>query len=179
MTISSMFAKKNSRAHAFTLMELLLVVVLLGVLAGVVFPRLRGSVRAAGLDEAAQRLAALVRFARAESVRRALKIRLTLDLPRGTCSLSLQNADSTGAEDFTEFDDPLLDAEHALPQGVRFGRIRQNEQLVRSAVIVFNPDGVSEPYSIELADQTHRVFLVEIGAWVDQVTVTRQKEPAP
>jgi len=156
----------------------LLVVVLLGVLAGVVFPRLRGSVRAAGLDEAAQRLAALVRFARAESVRRALKIRLTIDTPHATCSLALQNADSASAEDFTQFDDPLLDEELPLPQGVRISRIRQGEQTLRSTVIVFNPDGVSEPYTIELTDETQRVFLVEIGPWVDQVSVTRQKENA-
>lgn len=146
------------------------------MLAAVVFPRLRGSVRAAGLDEAAQRLAALVRFARAESVRRALKIRLTIDTPRAACSLAIQNADSTGAEDFAPFDDPLLDEELPLPQGVRFGRIRQNEQVMRSSFIIFNPDGVSEPYAIELTDQTQRVILVEIGPWVDQVTVTRQKE---
>lgn len=149
---------------------------LLGVLAGVVFPRLRGSVRAAGLDEAAQRLASFVRFARAESVRRALKIRLTVDTPRAACALEIQNADSSASEDFTLFDDPLLDEELALPQGVRIGHVRQGEQTLRATTIVFNPDGVSEPYTIELTDQTARVLLVEIGPWVDQVTVTRQKE---
>lgn len=158
---------------------MLLVVVLLGVLAGVVFPRLRGSVRAAGIDEAAQRLAALIRFARAESVRRALKIRLTIDTPRAACALALQNPDSAGAEDFASFDDPLLDEELPLPQSVRFGRIRQNEQVMRSSVIVFYPDGVSEPFTIELTDDTNRVLLVEIGPWLDQVTVSRQKVPAP
>ncbi|MCX5769019.1 MAG: GspH/FimT family protein [Candidatus Hydrogenedentes bacterium] len=176
-TISSTTAKKNSRA--FTLIELLLVVVLLGVLAGVVFPRLRGSVRATGLDEAAQRLAAFIRFARAESVRRALKIQLTIHSPRATCSLALQNTESTAPEDFTTFDDPLLDQELALPQGVRIGRVRQAQQTLRAPIIVFNPDGVSEPYSIELTDQSNRVFLVEIGPWLDQVTVSRKKEPAP
>lgn len=149
------------------------------MLAGVVFPRLRGSVRATGLDEAAQRLAAFIRFARAESVRRALKIQLTIDSPRATCSLALQNTESTAPEDFTTFDDPLLDQELALPQGVRIGRVRQAQQTLRAPIIVFNPDGVSEPYFIELTDQSNRVFLVEIGPWLDQVTVSRQKEPEP
>jgi len=149
------------------------------VLAGVVFPRLRGSVRAAGLDEAAQRLAALIRFARAESVRRALKIQLNIDTPRASCSLALQNPDSAGTEDFIPFNDPLLDQDLSLPQGVRIARIRQAEQTLRSSTIVFNPDGVSEPYTIELTDQSNRVFLLEIGPWLDQVTVSRQKVPAP
>jgi len=50
---------------------------------------------------------------------------------------------------------------------------------MRSSVIVFYPDGVSEPFTIELTDDTNRVLLVEIGPWLDQVTVSRQKVPAP
>jgi Tfp pilus assembly protein FimT len=160
-------------------MDLVLVVILLGVLAGVVFPRLRGSVRAAGLDEAAQRVASVVRFARAESVRRGLKVRLTVDAARATCLLELQKADSGAAEGYGKFADSLLDEEILLPEGVHVGRIRQGEQTLRATPIVFKPDGVSEPYTIELTDEMDRVVLVEIGEWMDEVSVVRPKEPLP
>ena len=157
-------------------MELLLVVVLLGVLAGVVFPRLRGSVRAAGLDESAQRVASVVRFVRAESMRRGLKIRLTVDGPGRTLQLELQKADTAGVEEYGEFGDPLLDEEMSLPEGVGVGRLRQGEQALRAMVIVFKPDGVSEPYTLELKDKTDHVLLVEIGPWVDEVRVVKATE---
>jgi hypothetical protein len=44
---------------------------------------------------------------------------------------------------------------------------------------VFKPDGVSEPYTIELTDEMDRVVLVEIGEWMDEVSVVRPKEPLP
>jgi len=162
-------------AGGFTLIELLLVVALLGVLAGVVFPRLKGTVRAAGLDEGSQRLAAVIRYARAESVRRGLKVRLTLDSVKNAYTMSLQNAEAVGGEDFASFEDELLDAEHRLPQGVRIKQIIQGEQRIKKTVLIFEPSGVSAPYAIELTDDAGRVDAVEIGPWLDEVSVVQKK----
>ncbi len=174
-TISRITGRRSSATQGFTLIELLLVVTLICVLASVVLPRLKGSVRSAGLREGAQDMADVIRFARAEAMRRRLKTRFNVNASGSEYWLEVQNAETAYEEQFTAFDDPLLDTWRSLPRGLRVERISEGEQVVRNDAIVFNPDGVSVPCVIGLTDETERRTEVRIGPWFDEVTVVEHQ----
>ena len=153
-------------------MELLLVVALLSILVSVVFPRLKGSVRAAGLEEGAQEVAELVRFSRAEALRRRLRVRFDMDAQGRKYWIMVQDGQASHHEQFTSFGDPFLDARRALPRGVRIARIREGEAITRARSVVFRPDGVSAPYTLELTDEMDRRARVKVGPWFDEVSVS-------
>lgn len=71
--------KTLARRSGFTLVELLLVVMVLGVVAGVAAPKYRAAMDGIALETAAKRLAADLRYARQEAMRRAVEIGLDFD----------------------------------------------------------------------------------------------------
>lgn len=66
------------RRAAFTLLEVLLVIVMLGVLAALTWPDLAGLTRTERLDESARRLKTTVAMARAEAMSQSRRFRLSL-----------------------------------------------------------------------------------------------------
>lgn len=67
------------RHHPFTLLELVMVMLLLTVIAGLVLPRLSGFVTGRALDEEARRLWALTRYTREQATCRAVPMQLWID----------------------------------------------------------------------------------------------------
>ncbi len=175
-TISRITGRRSRADQGFTLIELLLVVTLIGVLASVVLPRLRGSVRSVSLREGAQDVAGLVWFARAEAMRRRLKTRFSIGAGGSEYWVEIQDVEAAYGEGFEAFGDPLLDVRWSLPRGVRVERILEGERAVRSDAIVFSPGGVSVPYVVELADEREGRVEVWIGSWFDEVTVAGRQD---
>ena len=68
------------RAAAFTLVELVVVVMLLGILAGIAAPKYAQAIGRTYLDHAAKRLAMDLRRARAQALHQATTCTITLDL---------------------------------------------------------------------------------------------------
>lgn len=71
---------RTARREAFTLLELLLVIVILGVIASFVWPEFSPAAKAEQLDESTRRLKSLVAMCRAEAMNDARNYRITLRL---------------------------------------------------------------------------------------------------
>lgn len=173
-TMSQVIAGEDKPTNGFTLVELLLVVTLIAALTAIAFPKLGGSVKSKQLEMAAAELASLIRFARVESMRRGLKVRLNFERQGREYWLSLQDSELSYQEQYVKFGDSFLDEPRVLPQGVRVERIQAGDALRRPDHLTFTPDGVSEPYVLELLDKMGRRARISIGPWVDEVDVTIQ-----
>lgn len=115
------FAQKRSRG--FTLLELLMVLAVLGIVAGVAslaWPRFEAALR---LDAAMHQLAADLHDARVVAVASAARARLTFT--RGAARYRVERADDAGAWHLT--------AERALPRGIRIADVNSGGDLAFSA----------------------------------------------
>ena len=174
MTTSRTTERRNDRRLGFTLVELLLVCVLIGVLVSVALPRLGGSTRSLRFEEGVRELADLIRFGRAESVRRKLKVRLNLDQKGREYSLSVQDAENTYSERYVGFEDSLLDEKRTLPEGIQVEEIEIGGSSQKPTDLYFAPDGVGVPTKIVLKSEKGREAEIELGAVYDQVLVTKK-----
>jgi type II secretion system protein H len=161
----------NNRDRGFTLLELLLVVTLIAVMAGIVFPRVSRSTRSLGLREEADTLAEFVRFGRTEAVRRGVQTRLRISKSNGAYWLDVQDESASTVEQFTNFEDPFLDSEKPLPSGISMRAIAGEEHRITLDSIAFTPDGIGEPTRIELSGNDERPVYIELGSWYDDVKV--------
>jgi len=164
--------RRTRQVKGFTLVELLLVLTIIAVLATVAFPKLGGTVKAKRLEVAVRELADTIRFARAESVRRRLKVRLNFDPQGRQYWLSIQDAEHSYRDGFVEFGDSMLDTPRVLPEGITMDKGAPGLMSGELERFIFTPDGVCGPYTLRLRDSMGRRAEIEIGAWYDQVQVT-------
>lgn len=126
----------RSRRSGFTLIELMLVVVLLGVVAAIAAPRVAALIPRVGLQCAARQIADDVRAAQAYAVDRCRTVTLVYGLGGGTVSIE---ATDPGAPP------PALDP---LPEGVSIAQVASaTSGTVRVAVF---PSGYVAPHRVQL-----------------------------
>lgn len=154
------------------MLELLLVITIIAVLSAIAYPRLTKAVRSAGVKDAAEQMAEMVRFARAEAIRHELRTRIKVSEDGTSYRLELQDREAGNQDVFTGFGEDFFDNDRLLPSGVRVDRMLDSGQVLGTRVIVFTPDGISPAYKIHLTGNDGQKAFVEIGAWFDQVTVS-------
>ena len=91
-------------AHAFTLIELILVLALLVVMAALVLPRMSGFVQGRALDSEARRLLALMHGTQSRAVSEGMPMMLWADEKAGTYGAEAETSGQNGdpkAEDMT------------------------------------------------------------------------------
>ena len=126
-----------SRRSAFTLIELMLVAVLLGVIAAIAAPRIGAMLPRVSLQAAARQIADDVRTAQAYAADRGRVVYLEYDLDEGAVRLAAADAASTP---------PLLDP---LPQEASIASVGSSTSgTVQVAVF---PSGYVTPHEVELA----------------------------
>lgn len=139
------------RCRAFTLIELIFVMLLLAVAAAMVAPRMSSFFRGRALNFEARRMLTLTHYAQSQAVARSVPVLLWVNARAGTYGIEAQGAHATpedrapsytidpsltlvvpvsGAEPVSELDDERLGAPEGLP------------------VIRFNPDGFLDEISI-------------------------------
>lgn len=174
MTTSRTTEKRSDRRLGFTLVELLLVCVLIGVLVSVALPRLGGSTRSLRFEEGVRELADLIRFGRAESVKRKLKVQLNLDRKGREYSLSVQDPENTYTERYVGFEDSLLHEKRTLPEGIQVEEIQIGGSSQKPSDLYFTPDGFGVSTIIVLKSEKGREAEIELGAVYDQVLVAKK-----
>jgi prepilin-type N-terminal cleavage/methylation domain-containing protein len=130
--------------HAFTLLELLLVLVLISISAAATVPQLNGTVGRWQLRETARNLQMTLEVATQWASVRQESVVFALDVPGGTFGLRPQATGRAGTRG------ALPAGRQSLGQGVGVARTEGFTDLGREKVLVFRPDGVSPAAAIVL-----------------------------
>jgi len=186
-----MFARKNSgvKRHAFTLIELLLVVAILGVAAAVTLPSFVRSMRGNRLRTAAQTVVMAGRYARSMAVLQQREMAVTFDLAGGAISVAGSGAAPARKED----EDTGQDVPAPPPTAEEFGgearqsrahatgEGRLSRKLDRVSIdwveledgpvvneglctVVYHTNGRCTPYTVRIVDEEGSWVTVEVDA---------------
>jgi len=153
-------ADRGKAAVGFTLVELTVVIMLIGIILLVTYPRFEGSFFASNIKLASRRLAAAVRYTQSRAANQRKECRINYDLDHNTYWVSIRGNDG----DFVADASPLS-RDHKLPEGVIFEDIispRDGKVQEGQTFTLFLPKGMVDRSQIHLKDETGRRFTLII-----------------
>ncbi len=153
-------ATGNPRA-AFTLIELMVVIAMITIAAGLIVPRMARSLGGEALREASARLAYTARSAREFALARRRTCAIDLDLDSGTYAVTAQSTDDTGGT-WQPLQTSWLKAGR-WPAGVRVGAYQTPDGQAAyggTQRVSFRPDGTSSGASIRLISAGNECTIV-------------------
>ena len=185
----------RSRQRGFTLLEMLLVVVLLGVIAAFAWPDFSSSKQAAHLEESARRLRSVISMCRAEAMNEARRYRVEVRLD-GSIRMSrqldplkaphIQVRVGAGWARLAKLQpDVWVEAVQVLPEGpppilivdeeLRFPEMEIEPILVAEleepVAIEFAPDGSTNSLRLILRDERGNAALVTLDGRLGRVKI--------
>jgi len=122
----------STDTRSFTLLELTLVLLMLGILLGVAAPALRGFVRGRETEEEARRLLALSRHARSEAIANADVVELWLEPSAGAYGVRSLLTGRNGT---------LASATEVLPNEITLVIEREGAPSGEPFSLIWSPDG--------------------------------------
>lgn len=166
-------ASKRSRApRAFTLIELIVVMTLLLVVAGVSFPSLKNFFHGRTLDAEARRLLSLTRYGQSRAVTEGIPMILWFDTREAVYGLQAQTGyldlDRKAVEyDLAEGLELRFSSPPALPRSTASPQRRATAAALNQPEIRFAPDGAIEdtsPETIEIRQQPDQAIWITQSA---------------
>lgn len=153
----SQFVKKPGE-EGFTLIEMIIVVILMGLLAALSAPAISKSLTNLKLNTSARRLSAVLRNTRSKAIADKKNYEITFNLEEGSYSYPAGNSSKSTS----------------LPDGITFREIEDvgNDE----ETIHFYPKGNSSGGKILLAAETEKFFRVEVEAISGRVKVKRGED---
>ena len=141
-------------------MELTVVILLMGIILLITYPRFEGSIFASNIKQASRRLAATVRYVQNQAAYKRKIYRINYDMDQNTYWVTIQEKE----EDFAA-DTSSLGHERKLPKGVSFedvisprdGKVKEGQTFTR-----FLPKGIVDRSQIHLKDDAGRRFTLII-----------------
>lgn len=162
-TKSDLRTRRTKRRRAFTLLELIVVLALIGILAGVIVPRMGSSISRRELDAAASRFAQTARTVRALAVSKGELCALAINLDEGHYSVAVADAQGTRSG-WRPLQMSWLKAQR-WPRSVTVASYRTPEGrrlATGTQYLKFNPDGTSSGVALQLAaDGATRAIVVQ------------------
>jgi type II secretion system protein H len=150
----------NHRDYGFTLVELTVVIVILGIMLTLVIPRL-GELGEAKLKQSARRLTSTIRFLRGEAQAKKNKYRLRFDVPAGRYFVEVLTFAPDMTAEYKRYESEMT-SEGGLAGNTTF----RDVQVVShpdEPYIEFTPDGWVEPARIHLRDGDDRDFTLLVN----------------
>jgi len=158
---------KASKSAAFTLVELLLVVVILGVMATIAIPRYSGSFSRMKVRSGAYDFAATVEHAQATAILEGHRIRLSIEPNGRSCRMESEWAEEGGSA--------FKPVRYALPEGVRFEDVAFENPLASSRwYLIFEPDGGTDRCRVKVAGGAGG-YWIYVAEGLGRVRVVRTK----
>jgi type II secretion system protein H len=145
---------------AFTLIELMLVLVLIAVGVSIVAPRMSDFVRGRALSMEAQRMMALLHAGQARAVSEGMPMVLWLDEKQGTCGLELETTPKGGDSKAEQVS--ISDGVQASMAYKGSGTLTKFNNL---PAIRFLPDGTvdeNSPQTVQLTEGSGSLWLVQL-----------------
>jgi prepilin-type N-terminal cleavage/methylation domain-containing protein len=162
-----------NQRHAFTLMEMLMVIVIMGVILGSVVPSFRPFLEKTALKNTSQSLAYILRYARSLAIQRSMNVKLVLPSePDAKIQLLVEADPIMASGTFIEEKLPVSIPKE-LGSTIRISKIEQNTLmgLQQTSEILFLPQGTTSDTLITLVDQSERVNMLGIVGLTGQVMV--------
>jgi Tfp pilus assembly protein FimT len=132
--------------------EIMVVIVIIAVLAGMITPRVVGSLRSAALRESAVRLRSALQYAHYYAVKRHCLCRLRLDAKGNQYVVEYQEDPVNEPDKFVPMQSFARRQE--LGEGVSFGQVRieRDDSRETQDMICFRPRGSADAAVLELTD---------------------------
>jgi prepilin-type N-terminal cleavage/methylation domain-containing protein len=145
----------DSHSKGFTLIELTIVIVVLGVMLSLIIPRL-GELGEANLKRSARHLTGMIRFLRDEAQARKTVYRLRFDIPEGRYWAEVMTLTTDQAVEFKRLQSEMgSDGRLAGQTTFRDVRVASHPE---DRYIQFTPDGWVENADIHLRDGADKDF---------------------
>jgi type II secretion system protein H len=142
--------------EAFTLIELLMVMAIIAIVAGLLAPRLVGFTLGRSASNTARMIVSLTNYARSQSISEGRTYRLNFDSAAKQFFLT--------AQDGAQYDAPTSDfgQKLTLPDGITAAVQFPQEQ--DGVYVQFQPTGRTEQAQIRLTDQLSRITEIDCGS---------------
>lgn len=160
-----------SSIRGFSLIEMLVVLVIIGISSAVVVPRLVGSMSNVNLKAGAKRIAAPLRYARSQAISRGVICVAVFDFEKNRISIVIKKRMSgparekdNGNEQEKEKESVDSSKSYDLPDGVRLKEAVSGDAQIDSGVfkIVFFPSGNSSGGEVILANDRGRQYSISV-----------------
>lgn len=170
--------KPKSRASGFTLIELIIVLVLMGVITALVVPRLTRSLSRMNAESSARQIASILRLARSQAVTEKIPYLAMFDMD--THTLSVVGYQIRKEEDLSdaEIKRPMGPSVYVLPDGIRFkeGVLSNGETITTGAFqMAFFPGGGTSGGEVGLDDNEGRSFSIVLDTITGSVKINEDR----
>ena len=184
MKRGNLFSLKRTRAGGFTLLELIIVLIIIGIASALVVPRLVGGMGSLDVRTASGKVAASLRYARSQAVSQKINYTAVFDLERKRLTIipsseSAGEGDEDGAEVGKE-SAGIQGKTYDLPGRVFFERVSEgNEYMSDEEIdaeifrIGFYPSGGSDGGEIALVNERGKRYTVRVDIITGTVKVAR------
>ncbi len=181
-------SKPTVGSRGFTLFELIVVLLIIGVMMALVSPRLLGSLTKVNLKTSAQKISSSLRYARSQAVSEQTIYHAVFDFEKKGLFINAEKPQDNEDNYFkAEFESAETDDTEAgenrtesyfLPEDVKFEKAMTTNDEIDSGLfdIVFYPAGNSSGGSVVLIDEKERRFQISVDFITGIVKLTEPDE---
>lgn len=162
------FRSSVNKDEGFSLLELIVVLILVSLMAGLVVPRLAGSLTRMNLRSASQKICSSLRYARSQATSEKMTYTAIFDFEKNGCFIQVKKDDPENVEDVS-LDDTTLTEENEvksyfLPEGVKIEKGIRGDEKTESETfqIEFFPAGNSSGGDVILVDEKENRYRIHI-----------------
>ena len=174
---------KQRRADGFTLLELIIVLIIIGISSALVVPRFIGGMGGLDLKAASGKVAASLRYARSQAVAQKTSYTAVFDLEQNRLTIRSENGGETEGDDTVDggTEENSREKRYDLPEGIFFRRVAEEgdryvEDDTERFAIGFYPSGASDGGEIVIINDRERRYIVAIDVITGSVKLKRGED---